>query len=64
MFNFHTPFFRPLWVRLLVVAICIGWGIFELLGNSIGFAMIFLAAGIYAAYGMFIAFDPDQIPDE
>jgi hypothetical protein len=23
------PFFRPLWRRILLVAVCVGWSIFE-----------------------------------
>ncbi len=64
MFNFDIPFFRPLWVRLIVVAVCIGWGLFELMSNSVGFAIIFLSAGFYAGYRLFITFDPDKIEGE
>ncbi|SFC21007.1 hypothetical protein [Tropicimonas isoalkanivorans] len=58
MFDFDIPFFRPLWVRLAVTAIAIGWGLFELASGSVGFAIIFLSAGIYAAYRLFVTFDP------
>ncbi|WP_114010096.1 hypothetical protein [Cohaesibacter intestini] len=64
MFDFDIPFFRPLWVRLIVVTICIGWGLFELMGNSVGFAMIFLSAGFYAAYRLFVTFDPEKAKEE
>lgn len=49
------PFFRPLWVRILVVAVAIGWGLFEyVLGNPF-WSLVFWGLGLYAAWGFFIA---------
>lgn len=59
MFNFDDPFYRPLWLRILIAGICIGWGIFEFVIGTPGFAILFLAVGGYAAYRFFITFDPD-----
>ena len=52
------PMFRPLWVRVLIVAICLGWAIFEIVGGSPLWAMIFGALGAYAAWAFFI--DPNR----
>ncbi|MDV7143361.1 DUF3329 domain-containing protein [Tropicimonas sp. TH_r6] len=60
MFNFDVPFFKPLWIRIATVAFAIGWGLVELAWGEIAFAMMFLAAGIYAAYRLFITFDPGE----
>ncbi len=62
MFNFDVPFFKPLWIRILTVGFSIGWGLVELASGEIAFAMMFLAAGAYAAYRLFITFDPGEDP--
>ncbi len=61
MLNFldpQNPFYRPLWRRVLVTGICLGWGLFELVTGSPFFAILFGAAGVYCAHQFFIAFDP------
>ena len=60
MFDFDNPFYRPLWRRAVLVAACMGWGGAELATNSPGFAILFLALGGYAAYRLFVTFDPDR----
>jgi hypothetical protein len=54
------PFFRPLWIRILVVAICLGWAAFEFATASAFWGVLFLALGVYAAWGFFFDFDPDR----
>jgi hypothetical protein len=49
------PMFRPLWVRLLVVAVCAGAAVFEFADGSPLFGMIFAALGVYAAAVFVIA---------
>lgn len=53
------PFFRPLWIRVLIVAFCVGWAIFEFVGGSAIWGLLFLAMGGIAFRGFFIDFDPD-----
>jgi hypothetical protein len=60
MFNLNDPFFRPLWLRIMLVLVTGGWALFELLSGSPGWALLFGAAAVYAGYGFFVAFDPDQ----
>ncbi|WP_434291081.1 DUF3329 domain-containing protein [Celeribacter sp. SCSIO 80788] len=60
MFNLDDPFYRPLWLRLVICAVCLGWGIVEAMTGSPGFALIFLAVGGYATYRFFITFDPTE----
>lgn len=62
MFNFDIAFFRPLWIRIATIAVAVGWGLFELLSGEIAFAIMFLAAGGYAAYRLFVTFDPPSDP--
>jgi hypothetical protein len=60
------PWFRPLWVRILVVALCAGWaalefGLLRFLGLPAGspfWGVLFLAIGGYAAYKFFFDFRP------
>lgn len=58
MFDFDNPWFRPLWRRVVVCALALGWGVFELLTASPGWAMLFLAMGAYATYRLFVVFEP------
>jgi predicted MFS family arabinose efflux permease len=60
MFDFSHPFFRPLWVRLLVVAVALGWALTEAVGGNPGWALIFLAIGAVAVWGLLLAYDPDR----
>ncbi len=58
-FDVQSPVFRPLWLRLAVVAACLGWAIFELTIGAAFWAMLFGGAGAYLAYQFFVVFDPD-----
>ena len=52
------PMLRPLWVRILLVAICLGWAAFEFIDGSPFWGMLFGALGVYAAWGFFVTFPP------
>lgn len=52
------PMFRPLWVRLLVVALILAWTGFEFVRGAAFWGVFFGAAGLYLAYRFFIVFDP------
>ena len=54
MFNLHHPFFRPLWVRLLVTLACFAWTAVEVAIGSAAFAAAFAAAGGWCAYQFFV----------
>jgi hypothetical protein len=58
MFDLQLPFFKPLWLRVLVVAICICWAIFELMTGSPGWALLFAATGLWSAYQFFVVWKP------
>lgn len=47
--------FRPLWVRVLIVALCLGWATFEFTGGSPFWGVLFGALGVYAAWAFFFA---------
>ncbi|MCX8997515.1 DUF3329 domain-containing protein [Rhizobiaceae bacterium BDR2-2] len=54
----HHPFFKPLWRRALTVAAPVAWSIFEVASGSVGWGILFFAAGAYAAWELFIAPEP------
>ena len=47
--------FRPLWVRVLIVALCAGWAVFEFTSGSAAWGGVFLALGAYAAWAFLMA---------
>jgi hypothetical protein len=52
------PFFRPLWIRIGLVAVCFGWAVLEFATANPFWGVIFLGFGGYAAYGFFFDFNP------
>lgn len=58
-FDLQVPFFRPLWRRVATAGLPLVWAAFELLTGSVGWALIFAAAGLYAGYQFFVAWDPE-----
>jgi hypothetical protein len=64
LFDLNDPFFRPLWLRIAIVAFSLGWGAFEFSAGAASWGLLFCGIGAYAFYGLFIAFDPrDPEPD-
>lgn len=55
------PFFIPVWRRIATVGVCFGWMVVEFWIGSPGWAVLFGATGVVAAYGLFVGFDPDEI---
>ncbi len=49
------PMLKPLWVRILLVAMCLGWALFEFTGGSSAWGALFLALGLYAGWAFFLA---------
>lgn len=60
MFDLRLPFFKPLWIRIATVVVTLGWALFELLTGSVGWAILFGAAGFYAGYGFFVTWCPPE----
>ena len=58
LFDVQHPMFRPLWRRILIVALTFGWRVFELFHGTIFWACLFGAAGAYLSHQFFVAFDP------
>lgn len=56
-FEVRSPFFRPLWRRVLATAICLGWALFELSNGAMLWAILFGAAGAALAWQFFVTFE-------
>ena len=62
-FDLQVPFFDPLWRRVVTAGLPLAWAGFELLTGSVGWALIFAAAGLYAAWQFFVIWDQKR-PEE
>jgi dolichyl-phosphate-mannose--protein O-mannosyl transferase len=54
------PFFRPLWRRVLLTGLCLGWAAFEFALGSPFWGMLFGGLGLLAAYEFFITYKPPE----
>jgi len=55
MFNLHDPFFEPVWRRILIVGVTLGWAVFEAVAGAPAWGFAFAALGLFCAYQFFIA---------
>ena len=53
-----NDFFRPLWLRLGIVAACAGWAVLEWLHGETGWALVAAAATAYGVWSFLIAYTP------
>lgn len=58
LFDTRNEFFRPLWIRLLVMLAAAGWAIFEFTNGQTFWGVAFGAFAAMSAYGFF--FDPQR----
>lgn len=54
----NHPAYRPLWARILIVAVCLGWALVEITTGDPFWAVLSGGAGIYAAYMLFWNYKP------
>ncbi|MGF6256247.1 hypothetical protein [Ensifer sp. LBL] len=54
------PFYRPLWIRLLIVGFCGVWTVVEFLGEQTMWGMIFLAVTAYASAALLVFYKPSE----
>ena len=52
------PLYKPLWVRILIVAVCFGWAAVESFGPQPFWAVISGALGAHAAWMLLLNFKP------
>jgi hypothetical protein len=58
-FDLQIPFFLPMWRRILLVAVCFAWGIFEFLAASPSWGVFFGALGGFALWKLFLSEWPE-----
>lgn len=59
------PAYRHVWVRALIVAVCLGWSALEFIGGDPFWGVLSGAAGIYAFYMLFWTYkQPSAEPNE
>ncbi len=61
--DYEHPFFRPLWRRIAVVAVCVAWSIFEFAANAPFWGVIalgFAGYGIWQFFYLYAPIDPDK----
>ncbi len=56
-FEVRHPIFRPMWRRVLVVAVLSAWTLYEVSQGNWGWAALFGGAILYLAWAFFWAFD-------
>ncbi len=57
------PFYRPLWIRLLIVALCAAWTAVEFYGGQMMWGTIFLVVTAYAGAALLVFYRPKE-PEE
>ena len=50
----NHPIFRPLWVRVLCVALTLAWAAFEASTGAVFWAILYGSAGIYLFVMLFV----------
>lgn len=60
--DLQNPFYRPLWIRAGIVALCLFWAVLELVSGNWGWAALFCAAGAWSAWVFLITYQPP--PDD
>lgn len=53
MFDLQIPFFIPVWRRIAVIVVCIGWGTVEFLTATPFWGTLFCGIGVYSAWQFF-----------
>jgi len=55
MFDFSHEFFKPLWVRIITILVCLGWGSYEFATEAPFWGTIFCGMGLLAVHQFFFA---------
>ena len=62
-FDVSHPWFRPVWVRILVAGICIAWTTIEFVNGNTGWALVFGAASAYLLWAFFVTWTDPLDPE-
>ncbi len=63
-FSVRSPFFIPLWRRLVVFGSTLVWGGVEIIFGSPVWALIMLVVATYLAFQFFVGFDVEALKRE
>lgn len=58
MKDYEHPFFRPLWRRIVVVAVCLVWSVIEFASGTPFWGVIALGFAGYAVWQFFYLYKP------
>ena len=58
------PFFRPLWRRIAVLAVCFGWSAFEWANGETFWCILTLGMGAYGIWVLIINYDAGPSDNE
>ncbi|WP_424931241.1 hypothetical protein [Amaricoccus macauensis] len=58
------PFFKPLWRRIAVVAVTLGWAVVEFVSGGPIWGFIFAAIGAWCAWEFFVSAPGTKDTDE
>ncbi len=50
LFDFTDPFFAPIWIRVAVVVVTVGWGLNEFASGAPMWGCMFVGVGVVAAW--------------
>lgn len=59
-FELQIDFFRPVWRRVVLVAVCLGWATLEFVKGAPFWGMIFAVMGVHAIWQLFFSDWPDD----
>jgi hypothetical protein len=54
----NHPVYRPLWVRILIVAVCFSWALMETTRGDPFWAVLAAGAGAYSIYMLLWSYKP------
>lgn len=59
-FNFKHPFYRSIWVRLAILAVCLAWAVVEFTTGSVFWGVLFLVGFAYCGYQFFFVTEDEE----
>lgn len=59
----NHAFFRPLWRRVAIVAVCLVWSVVEWANGQTVWGVMTLAIAAYAVWVFFVKFDPAPVDE-
>lgn len=63
-FDVDHPMLRPIWVRLAIVIICLGWAAIEFSAQNGFWGVLFGASGAYCLWALLLNYPPNKGADE